>query len=89
LLLFCIHLALIHWSRFRPSLTSLDGFPVLFTHIGLRTLQKRLQKTWKTGSLKEEVTFEKLSTARVAVFVGPRKKFNAREFDAMVRYVRH
>ncbi|XP_068119889.1 intraflagellar transport protein 52 homolog [Hyperolius riggenbachi] len=50
---------------------------------GYKSLQKRLRSTWKIQSLKDDITAEKLSGAKLWITAGPREKFTAAEFEAL------
>lgn len=54
---------------------------------GLKTLHRRLKAHWKLTGLKDIITKAKLAEAKLSVFVGPKKKFTATEFDDMKSYL--
>jgi len=55
---------------------------------GFRTLHRKLRNQWKFGSVKDEITADKLANARIFVLAGPREKFTAQEFDVLQDYLR-
>jgi hypothetical protein len=46
---------------------------------GYKTLQNRLKVNWNVSLLRDDLTLERLSAARLVVFGGPRDKFSANE----------
>lgn len=46
---------------------------------GYKTLQSRLKVNWSVGLQRDELTPERLNSARLVVFGGPRDKFSAME----------
>ncbi|XP_063967830.1 intraflagellar transport protein 52 homolog [Lytechinus pictus] len=57
------------------------------TQNGFKQLNKKLRSNWKIVSNKDEITEEKLSSAKVFVIAGPRDKFTAPEFEAIKKYM--
>lgn len=71
-----------------PTILFNAGKNELFTlSNGLKQVQKRLRGKWKCQSMKETITLERLAGAKIVVFVGPRSKFTAAEFDAMGKFM--
>eukprot|EP00040_Diaphanoeca_grandis_P043914 m.10720 g.10720 ORF g.10720 m.10720 type:complete len:426 (+) comp8450_c0_seq1:246-1523(+) len=56
---------------------------------GYKTLHRKLRNQWKFGSIKEDVTEEKISGSKLLVFAGPREKFKALEFDVLHNYMKN
>ncbi|KXJ27589.1 intraflagellar transport protein 52 homolog [Exaiptasia diaphana] len=54
---------------------------------GFKSLARKLRSNWKIIVNKDELTQDKIQTAKVLVFGGPRKKFTAMEFDAIKQYI--
>ncbi|XP_018589519.1 intraflagellar transport protein 52 homolog [Scleropages formosus] len=54
---------------------------------GYKALQKRLRGQWKIHSIKDELSLEKLSGAKLWIAAGPREKFTAAELDALKQYL--
>ncbi|KAK3710183.1 hypothetical protein QZH41_010581 [Actinostola sp. cb2023] len=54
---------------------------------GFKSLARKLRSNWKIIVNKDELTLDKILTAKVLVFGGPRKKFTAMEFDAIRQYI--
>eukprot|EP00730_Choanoeca_flexa_P020034 TRINITY_DN9794_c0_g1_i5.p3 TRINITY_DN9794_c0_g1~~TRINITY_DN9794_c0_g1_i5.p3 ORF type:complete len:164 (+),score=16.65 TRINITY_DN9794_c0_g1_i5:101-592(+) len=50
---------------------------------GLKQLQRRLRANWKISAVKDQLVAEKLEDVSVLVFMGPRQKFTAAEFDVL------
>ena len=46
---------------------------------GYKTLQNRLKVNWNVNLQRDDLTLERLSTARLVIFGGPRDKFSANE----------
>jgi len=60
----------------------------LFTpNNGFKSLVRKLRSNWKVITNKEEITLERIATAKVVIFGGPRRKFTASEFDALKQYI--
>lgn len=54
---------------------------------GLKSLQRKLKGLYKTTTCKDEIGPDRLEGHKVCMFVGPRTKFKADEFDAMKSYM--
>ncbi|EDO47507.1 predicted protein [Nematostella vectensis] len=54
---------------------------------GFKSLVRKLRSNWKIIVNKDELSLDKISSAKVLVFGGPRKKFTAVEFDAIKQYL--
>ncbi|KAL9981305.1 hypothetical protein ACROYT_G009992 [Oculina patagonica] len=60
----------------------------LFTpNNGFKSLVRKLRSNWKVVTNKDEITIERIITAKVMIFGGPRRKFTASEFDALKQYI--
>lgn len=46
---------------------------------GYKTLQNRLKVNWNVGLQRDDLTLERLNTARLVIFGAPRDKFSASE----------
>ena len=55
---------------------------------GLKTLRRKLSSNFKVSTNKDTVTIGMLREAAAVVFVGPREKFSASEFEAMNEYLK-
>ena len=61
----------------------------LFTpNQGLKALRRKLSTSFKVSANKDTITLATLREASVAVFIGPREKFTAAEFEAMNDYLK-
>ncbi|XP_031570684.1 intraflagellar transport protein 52 homolog [Actinia tenebrosa] len=54
---------------------------------GFKSLARKLRSNWKIIINKDELSLEKIVTAKVLVFGGPRKKFTSVEFDVIKQYI--
>ncbi|CAH3162276.1 unnamed protein product [Porites evermanni] len=54
---------------------------------GFKSLVRKLRSNWKVITNKDEITVERIATAKVIIFGGPRRKFTANEFDALKQYI--
>eukprot|EP00325_Prymnesiales_sp_UTEX-LB-985_P004428 CAMPEP_0174694526 /NCGR_PEP_ID=MMETSP1094-20130205/1094_1 /TAXON_ID=156173 /ORGANISM="Chrysochromulina brevifilum, Strain UTEX LB 985" /LENGTH=452 /DNA_ID=CAMNT_0015890783 /DNA_START=54 /DNA_END=1412 /DNA_ORIENTATION=- len=55
---------------------------------GLKALRRKLSTSFKVSANKDTVTLASLREASVVVFVGPRERFSAAEFEAMNEYLK-
>ncbi|EDQ90813.1 uncharacterized protein MONBRDRAFT_36341 [Monosiga brevicollis MX1] len=54
---------------------------------GLKQFQRKLKSNWKLVALKDQLVPEKLEDAHTVIFMGPRDKFSAAEFDVLRQYL--
>ncbi|XP_015754957.1 PREDICTED: intraflagellar transport protein 52 homolog [Acropora digitifera] len=54
---------------------------------GFKSLVRKLRSNWKVILNKDEITLERIITAKVIIFGGPRRKFTVNEFDALKQYI--
>jgi len=54
---------------------------------GLKALRRKLQNAYKISANKDTITLERLREASLVVFMGPRERFQAAEFEAMNQFL--